>query len=383
MISVLVNEIDIMGGTHKQVLRFCEYLESRGENFELVTKYLNLDKTYPDFNKFNIKYLLTSKRKINRIAGLFYDFFLQFKIYLLINKNAKILNIHDNGLPLVILLARVFGKKIYWQINDLPGGFSVGNAKSKNTTLLRSLYKLISRFFYKKVIVKCVHTITVNVAKNRERVNLLLNRDATVLYCGVDRWKGKNIDRLGYSNSIKLLSSGVFFPYRNYETQVKLVKKMKQSGMDVELNIIGSTLLDTVYSEKIKNLVDSQKLSDCIKIHGQVTQEEYIKLHENSDLFIFINIDQSWGLAVFEAMSSGLPVIVSNSVGATEVLHDGVDSFFVDPIDVDQILLKITTLKNFEKYKQMSTAAHNYVTELTWDNMYSKKLFAVMKGDAE
>lgn len=381
MISVLVNELDVMGGTHKQVLRLCEYLQAEGEEFELVTKYLDVKNTYKEFSNFDIKKISNSKRKMNVILKFFYDLYLQIKIYSLINKKSTVLNVHDNGFPLVILLAGMFNKKIYWQINDLPAAFAVGNAKSIKHSLIRKLFFMLSRILYKELIVKFVDQITVNVTKNKERVNLLLGKDAEVLYCGVDKWKGNPSKRLGYSKKIKILSSGVFFPYRNYETQVALIKKMLENGYEVELNIIGSISLNPQYSEKIINLIKEEGLSDFIYVHGQVSQEKYIKLHEESDLFIFINIDQSWGLAVFEAMSSGLPVIVSNSVGATELLDNGENAIFVNPTDVNEIFSKIQELENPCIYQKVSILALNKVKNLNWDNTYSEKLLGMIKKD--
>ena len=383
MISVLINELDVMGGTQKQVLRFCEYLQAEGEEFELVTKYLNLEKTYPEFSKFNIKKISKSKRKMNNILRVFYDLYLQLKIYSLISKKYTVLNVHDNGFPLVILLAGMFNKKVYWQINDLPGAFLVGNAKDSKRSFLRDAFNTLSRILYKKLIIKVIDQITVNVTKNKERVNLFFDKGAEVLYCGVDIWKGSPPRKLGYRKKIKILSSGVFFPYRNYETQVALIKKMLENGYEVELNIIGSTALNTQYSEKILNLIKQENLSEFIHIHGQVSQKEYIKLHEESDLFVFINIDQSWGLAVFEAMSAGLPVIVSNSVGATEILDNGNNAIFVNPTCVSEIFSNIQKLENPEIYQKVSMSALNYVNNLSWDNTYSKKLLVMIKKDSK
>ena len=52
-ILVTINELNIRGGTHKQVLRLCEYLSKNNEVI-IYTKIYEKEKTYPEFEKFNI-----------------------------------------------------------------------------------------------------------------------------------------------------------------------------------------------------------------------------------------------------------------------------------------------------------------------------------------
>ena len=89
-------------------------------------------------------------------------------------------------------------------------------------------------------------------------------------------------------------------------------------------------------------------------------------------MFIFINIDQSWGLAIFEAMSCGLPVIVSESVGATEILADQHDALIVNPLDAKNIAnIIIDLMAQPERYKQLSQNATNFTHKYTWEKSYS------------
>ena len=60
-------------------------------------------------------------------------------------------------------------------------------------------------------------------------------------------------------------------------------------------------------------LFRTKNLKKSVTIWGEVDENTYLKLFDKADIFTFGNIDQSWGLAVFEAMSCGLPTIVSNS----------------------------------------------------------------------
>ena len=85
----------------------------------------------------------------------------------------------------------------------------------------------------------------------------------------------------------------MFFPYRNYDTLVKVVDNLRKKGFDVSLDIIGSTNKDPQYANKVQQLIDSLKLNDYIKIWGQVDQDTYDKLYNDGNIFLFMNIDEA------------------------------------------------------------------------------------------
>lgn len=377
MIAFLISELNICGGTHKQFLKLLEYTEKRGEDFYIITREVDLNKTYPEFQKYaNRIRLFPFKRKsksyLRKIWTLYKDIVTLRKLL----KPADCVNIHDYGFGL--LLPAFYGKKVYWQINDLPSFFRVGIANSSKRTLRDNLLK-----HYFLLFKGLVTDFSVNVTKNKERIKQTIGRDAHVFYCGIEpvgieRNIQLSLDRF-HKKRIHLLSSGVFFPYRNYETQLLVVEKLLQRGVDVHLNIIGSTQLNKAYSDKIMSLIDGKHLGHFVTVCGQVDGKTFKKLHEDSDLFIFINVDQSWGLAVFEAMSCGLPVIVSKSVGATEILSNNENALFVDPMNVDEIIATIIGLMtNEEQYLQIVDVSRNFHNCYTWDKSYSSRMLNLM-----
>ena len=60
-------------------------------------------------------------------------------------------------------------------------------------------------------------------------------------------------------HQVKLLSTGVFFSYRNYETLVLVVDYLRSKGYKVKLDIIGSTDKDKDYANKILALIKAKK----------------------------------------------------------------------------------------------------------------------------
>ena len=385
-VAIVVNELNIRGGTHKQVLRLCQYLKQEDIGFSLHTKWYDPEKTYPDFGQFPVEYLgksldgvspessLAARLKRRAVAAVE-----EIKLFRKIPKDADVVNIHDNELLLVTLLVKWFRRaKVVWQINDLPLYFQVGSSQYVKTGILSKPDRAFARFVAKRVDV-----ITVNVSKNRERVQQYLNREAKVFYCGVDV-----NDRLlphsaqvACSEPIRLLSTGVFFPYRNYETLVCVVEKLRQSGHDARLDIIGSTALDQAYAAKVRSLVEEKGMQEHVTIWGQVDDEKYCQLYNSADIFLFLNIDQSWGLAVFEAMSCGMPVLVSNSVGAIELLHHDEDALILDPKDVEGVCRSILQLtENPDYYTRISDQASQAVKDYTWDKLYSEKMTALFEA---
>lgn len=369
-IAVIVNELNIRGGTHKQVLRLCQYLKEHNINFVLCTKIYESEKTYKEFESFDIISLYDRKSNVEALDQK-HD---NQNLFNIIPDDVDIFNVHDNQLNGLIYLALRKRKKVVWQINDMPSAFHVGVNEKSDHLIKDYLTKLAIKHMAKKI-----DTITVNVSKNKDRVKNGMKRDAKVLYCGVDINKGlKKHSFSDLGEEFTVLSMGVFLPYRNYEALIYSVDKLRREGCKIRLDIIGDTNADVGYAQKIQNMIIERKVDKHVKIWGQVDDDIYNKLFNAANAFAFVNIEQSWGLAVFEAMSAGLPTIVSNSVGAIELLHHNVDSIILDPQNIDEIctiLRKLTIDETY--YNRISDESARAVKEFTWDKLYSSKMLEI------
>ena len=378
MIAYLIYDLNVRGGTHKQFLKLLEYTEAQGEPFFIVTRFLDFDKTYPEFRRYADRIRVLEEERGSRSVPARVARTLRARRRLAeMVSDADVVNIHDCGFE--TLLPAFRGKRVVWQINDLYYVFQTGvSASSRQSLRNRALKRIILNGL------KYVDEITVNVTKNAERVKRCMGRDAKVLYCGVEpvgitRDINETFGRFD-SRRVNLLSSGVWFPYRNYEAQVETVSLLVSRGYDVHLDIIGSTSLAPDYVRKIEEMIASRGLGDRIEICGMVDEKRFRELHERDDMFLFVNVDQSWGLAVFEAMSCGLPVIVSESVGATEILHDGVDSLFVNPKSPEAIAGRIENLMDDRSlYTRISDTASRFHQQYTWDKAYSAPMLKLLK----
>jgi glycosyltransferase involved in cell wall biosynthesis len=87
------------------------------------------------------------------------------------------------------------------------------------------------------------------------------------------------------------------------------------------------------------------------------------------------------GLAVQEAMASGVPVIVADGDGTQEDLVDGATGWNVKPDDVDALVTAIAdALSDRDRLRRMGSAAFVRVRDqINVDTMAGKVIFAVNK----
>jgi len=368
IIALYVSELDVKGGTHKQVLRLTQYLVQQGHKVQLFTPIFNLAKTFPDFDNIDIVTLYDEppKSSLSRLFRRLAPIPLAFKL-----TKVDVLNIHDNGGLLFFFTSWLCKRaRCYvWQINDLHHSFRLGNSSKVSARWHHPIARL-----FNKLMARMVDHITVNVGKNVKRVHEHLGINAELLYCGVDLPTQAVNTSLPPMSPFRVLSTGVFFGYRNYERLVESCAiAAAKSGQSVELTIVGDTRARPEYAEKIRNLASLHKLP--LAIRENITDKELDHEIANCHIFAFINIDQSWGLAVFETAARKRAVVLSNSVGAAELLN-GLPGFqMVDPTSTDQIAQTLLRfIDNQMLCSELGEAAAFTVSDMSWDNMYSSKV---------
>jgi glycosyltransferase involved in cell wall biosynthesis len=372
-VAIYVSELDVKGGTHKQVLRLAQYLKNQGHEIHLVTSCYVPGIGYPELNEFAI--LSISGPSVN---GLFWKVYSVVKSLRLAVKlpQVDIINLHDNRCIAFGLACKILGKgkKCVWQINDLHPAFGIGAHCNQSPKKLKE--KLIC--YANQLLAKCVDQITVNVGKNQSRAKEHLHRHALLMYCGVD-FPSVNFTPLLPGEPFRLLSIGVFFSYRNYETLVDGCALANQRlSVPLELTIVGDTRYEPGYVKKIRERASLRAVS--LTIREGLSQEELDQQIAGSHAFAFINVDQSWGLSVFEAAARATPVILSKSAGASELLKDKPGFMMVDPMSAQEIAEAILALAmNPVKMESMGAMAQETVKGMSWEGMYCSPVESLFK----
>lgn len=363
-VGIYVSELDIKGGTHKQVLRLAQHLRAQQHEVQIITPRHVPGQGYPEFAELPILTLPAETRggRVGKLLRGLRPVRLAMQM-----PRVDIVNIHDNRGLLFGFVAKLLakGRRYVWQINDLDPVFKIGAHRQQEHLTMREVCQRLAN----RLCARMVDAITVNVGKNRERVMECLGKDAKVLFCGVDFPEAEFPVQV-VNGPFQLLSAGVFFPYRNYETLLAACALANSRlRLPMALTIVGDTRYNPVYADRVRQLASTSSVA--LTIRENLSQVELDREIANSHAFAFVNVDQSWGLSVFEAAARTTPVILSKSVGAGELLSGKPGFLMVDPLSPEDIAAAIVSLATDDARLQATALqARDTVKDMSWDRLY-------------
>lgn len=135
-----------------------------------------------------------------------------------------------------------------------------------------------------------------------------------------------------------------------------LIKIATALPNDININIAGSGSSKDEY--RLKRLIKKNNIESKLNWNGPKKGEQLISHYLDSSVFISTSRTEAFSLVILEAMSLGLPIIASNTIGAHELLDGGKYGILVDPLDVRSFVKQISSLlENREKlntYQKLS-----------------------------
>ena len=102
--------------------------------------------------------------------------------------------------------------------------------------------------------------------------------------------------------------------------------------------------------------------------------------HAAADIFLLPTKYEAFGLAILEAMATGLPVLVSAVAGAAELIGDGVDGLLImSPTDPEEIAARTDSLLDDQELRRrLGASARLTAVRYNWARV-AEKTVAVYK----
>ncbi|ELH3005944.1 TPA: glycosyltransferase [Vibrio vulnificus] len=183
-----------------------------------------------------------------------------------------------------------------------------------------------------------------NIGLDENKIEVIYN---PVLSSGFSDSRVRSIDR----KSIRLVTVGRLIESKNHKFIIDVVEALiNDMGLDVTLNIIG----DGPLREEINKYINAKNLQYRVFMLGW-RDDVYNELDKN-DIFLFSSLYEGFGNVLVEAMSLGLPIVSFDcESGPREILTGVLKDSLVSVNDKKQFINKILNLINNEEYyKTMS-----------------------------
>ncbi|CAB5084849.1 Glycosyltransferase [Olavius algarvensis associated proteobacterium Delta 3] len=117
---------------------------------------------------------------------------------------------------------------------------------------------------------------------------------------------------------------------------------------------------------KYQNMADGFGISDDVRFAG-VWEKGIEQVYLAADLFAMLSRFDTFGLVVLEAMAASLPVVISQTVGARDLVVEGQNGFVVDRTDSAAVAGRIETLLNPDVREPMARNAWATAAACSWE----------------
>lgn len=226
--------------------------------------------------------------------------------------------------------------------------------------IIKILSKITLPSFDKLIFIsKYVKDYYAKLTKNHKS-KVIIDNSAYHNYTFSERTKG---------NICKLIDVAGLNPIKNIFMHAEIGRVLKSRNFPFVIKIAG----DGPYRERLENLIreyDIQK--EVILLGNQVNPQKY---YEEADIFIHPADLEGFGIVVPEAMSSGLPVILSDKGALPELVTNLEDGIIVDAYNPEEWADAIIKLHNDrELYKKLAGNAYKTYKKRFTPDIYARKL---------
>lgn len=194
-------------------------------------------------------------------------------------------------------------------------------------------------------------------------------------YCGVSKDKytiipyGVNQSEFDYEQ--KKIHAGpirlIFVGYANYRKGIHHLLNVLDRFDENEFDVTIAGMFDPT-----NDIYNNYKDKKNVHFIGFVTRDLLAEEYKKADAFVFPTIGEGYGLVLLEALSCGLPAIVSNLAGGDDAIIEGYNGYVFEGGNDDALEKALRKFKEeYVRIGQLSAQAHESVKAFTWDKYYS------------
>lgn len=143
----------------------------------------------------------------------------------------------------------------------------------------------------------------------------------------------------------------------------EVIRKKPAHAQQIKLLVVGKGNQD-----RYRKIAENHGIQNTVIFAG-VQNEGIEQFYAAADIYALLSGFDTFGMTVLEAMASQLPVIISHTVGAKDLVTEGVNGYVVEKNNITDISDRIIALLNPEQRLKMGQAARRVAKRRSWTNM--------------
>lgn len=155
-------------------------------------------------------------------------------------------------------------------------------------------------------------------------------------------------EKIGIPPDTKIiLSLGRLHPIKGFDTLIPAFAETKKKIPEAVLLIAGPD--EGGYRREIEKMASKEKVTESVFFSGEVLGEEKAALFRESTLFVCPSYSENFGMSVLEALSYGIPTVVTEGVGLSDEIGNSGSGVVVqkNPGELSSAFLKIISDRKF------------------------------------
>ncbi len=126
---------------------------------------------------------------------------------------------------------------------------------------------------------------------------------------------------------------------------------------------------------ELKEQTKKLKLEKKITFTGNYTKKEAPGIYHKADVFVMPSLNEGMSNNLLEAMSAGLPVLMTSTGGAEELVNEKENGFIIKMKDANDIAKKLSLLiANPEECSRLGQNSRKIATAMSWSRVAEKYL---------
>lgn len=170
-----------------------------------------------------------------------------------------------------------------------------------------------------------------------------------------------------------LLSLSRLAPKKRIDLSIGALAELRATGVDARLVVAGEGADDFV--RDLHRLAQEKRVADHIDFLGAVGGNMKDDVFASADIFLLPSDDENFGIALSEALATGLPVVTTAAVGAADGLTDLEGRVLISPgpREIADAVMEI-----LPSYEQHAIAARRFAeAKFRWDAVAERWLAAL------